>query len=758
VIVKSRNPQLFIATAVLVLVVSVVYSNSFNNGFHFDDYHTVVNNPAIRSLKNIPEFFTNAKTFSILPANQTYRPIVSTTLAFDYWLGHGLNPVYFHLGTFVIYLLQLVAMLLMFRIAMDFIRPDRNHLLLATLAASWYGLHPAMAETVNYIIQRGDVYSTCGVVCALLLYAARPDWRRYGIYLLPYVLALLSKPPAIVLPAILFAWVVMIEAPADGRYRKAVWAAMPSLVVGAALMAFEAAMTPKSFTPSTLSSFAWYITQPYVLLRNFVTFFLPLHLNVDTDLRAFPHLNAEAVAGFAFLAALISAIVLLAMNKQLRLISFGLLWFLIGSLPTALYKLSEVNNDHRLFLPYIGMALACVWTGYLLVELLARRGLSPWIWKGATALALILLSSYGWAAHVRNRVWHSNLSLWYDDVLKCPHNGRGLMNYGLAQMDAGHFQIALHYFEQAEKYTPNYPTLEINLGIVNGILADQGHPALAAIAQQHFLRAIALDPADDQTHAYYGRWLLFQGDMQRAIQQLSLAVRLNPRALMQRNLLIEAETEAGDSVAARQIEEATLKIAPSDQAAKAALLPTPLSAAYWINQSMKEYQRGQYLLAIALARRALQIDPHSAAAFNNIGASYGAMRQWDKAVQYERLALQYDPALTIARNNLALFLQKKVPGSALSPQAVSVARLLNLSLRQYQAGNYQECICSAQTALKIDPSSAAAWNNIAAGYSAMGQWPQAIAAAQRALAIEPGFALAKNNLAWAKSHVSRGTH
>jgi tetratricopeptide (TPR) repeat protein len=753
--VKSRNQQLWIAIAALVLAVGLVYGNSFNNGFHFDDYHTVVNNPAIRSLKNIPRFFTNARTFSILPANQTYRPLVSTTLAIDYWMGHGLKPFYFHLGTFLVYLLQLVAMLLLFRIAMDFIRPGQNHLLLATLAAAWYGLHPAMAETVNYIIQRGDVYAACGVVCALLLYAARPHWRRYGIYLLPYALALLSKPPAIVLPALLFAWVAMIEAPAERRYRKAAWAALPSIAVGAALMGFEAAMTPKSFTPSTLSSFAWYITQPYVLLRNFVTFFLPLHLNVDTDLRAFPHLNADAIAGFAFLAALISAILLLAMHKQLRLISFGLLWFLIGSLPTALYKLSEVNNDHRLFLPYIGMALACTWAGYLVVEWFAGRVASPWIWKGATALTLILISAYGWAAHIRNRVWHNNLSLWYDDVLKCPHNGRGLMNYGLAQMDAGHYQIALHYFEQAEKYTPNYPTLEINLGIVNGVLANEGHPALVAVARQHFLRAIALDPSDDQVHVYYGRWLLFQGDAQQAIQQLSRAVRLNPEALMQRNLLIQAEAEAGNTSAAHRIEQETLQLAPSDQAAKSALNSMPQTAAYWINQSLGQYQQGQYLLAIALARRALQIDPHSAAACNNIGASYGAMRQWDKAVKYETLALQYDPDLTIARNNLALFRQKKVPGGALSPQAASVARLLNLSLQQYQAGNYKECIRSAHLALEIDPRSAAAWNNIAAADSAMRNWPQAIAAAQKALAIQPNFTLARNNLAWAKAHLSR---
>jgi len=46
------------------------YSNHFQNEFHFDDSHTIVNNAFLRDLKNIPRFFTDATTFSSLPANQ----------------------------------------------------------------------------------------------------------------------------------------------------------------------------------------------------------------------------------------------------------------------------------------------------------------------------------------------------------------------------------------------------------------------------------------------------------------------------------------------------------------------------------------------------------------------------------------------------------------------------------------------------------------------------------------------------------------
>ena len=102
----DRKTVLVLA-AVLAAVV-LVYLGHFQNGFHFDDSHTVVRNPFIRNLHNIPKFFTDARTFSILPRNRSYRPIVSTSLAIDYWLGCELELFYFQLSTFLWFLVQLI--------------------------------------------------------------------------------------------------------------------------------------------------------------------------------------------------------------------------------------------------------------------------------------------------------------------------------------------------------------------------------------------------------------------------------------------------------------------------------------------------------------------------------------------------------------------------------------------------------------------------------------------------------------------------
>jgi hypothetical protein len=169
-----------IGLALMLGAICLAYSNSFHNGFHFDDFHTVVDNPAIRSLHTIPRFFRDATTFSVLPANRTYRPMVSTTLALDYALGRGYAPVWFHVGTFGLFLGLVVLLDALYLLLLGRIRPSPENAWIALFGAAWFGLHPAMAETVNYVIQRGDLYCTLGCVGALFLFAQYPRLRRTG--------------------------------------------------------------------------------------------------------------------------------------------------------------------------------------------------------------------------------------------------------------------------------------------------------------------------------------------------------------------------------------------------------------------------------------------------------------------------------------------------------------------------------------------------------------------------------------------------
>jgi Flp pilus assembly protein TadD len=617
-----------LAVGGLLAAVTLTYSNHFENGFHFDDSHTVVDNPWIRTLHNAPKFFTDARTFSVLPANRSYRPLVSLALAIDYRLGHGLNPAWFQASTFFWYLLQLVMMYCLFRRICDLTLPGPRNQWIALFAAALYGLHPAMAETVNYVIQRGDLYSTAGVIAALLIYASFPRARRFGLYLGPLGAALLSKPPALVFPAILFAYIWLFE---ETRCFEALKRSFPALLFTCAFGSLIQAMTPKSWTAGAASAFAYRLTQPLVALRYFRTFFFPNHLSADTDHQAVTSLLQDnAWLGFVFVIVVVLLAIRCSKSRTWRPAAFGLWWFLLALIPASIFPLAEVENDHRMFFPFVGLALAVSWTIARAATYRAATVRERFLRAAAASLCLIVLAACALGTRHRNEVWRTDESLWHDVTVKSPHNGRGLMNYGLTQMTKGDARRALDYFERALAYNPAYSTLEINLGIANGLLNRD------ATAERHFLRALQLAPGDPISHYFYARWLNQKGRSPEAAIHAQQASAGNPDYLAARALITEIRARMG---------------APA---------PTPVTPEAYLNVSLAHHQAGRFPESIDAARKALELKPDYPEAWNNIAAAYEAMRMWDPAIAAAREALKLRPEFQLARNNLLWSEQQKL--------------------------------------------------------------------------------------------------
>ncbi len=269
-----------------------------------------------------------------------------------------------------------------------------------------------------------------------------------------------------------------------------------------------------------------------------------------------------------------------------------------------------------------------------------------------------MLAAY--VLHLHGHVRTDEHSFLLDGTQESPQEGRELMSDGMAQMKRGAYPSALEYFTRALRYAPNNSALETKLGIVNGALADAGDHSRTAEAERHFLRSISLAPNDDNPHAGYGAWLYRHGRTPDAIAQLKVAVVLNPLHLAQRDLLIQAETSAGDLGAARQAARDALRQAPDDSVALQALQNLPAHyATYWIYLSLTQYQQGRFQECIESARKALLLEPDNAEAYNNIGAAFGAMQQWDEAIRNAKKALELNPDFKLARNNLAWALAQK---------------------------------------------------------------------------------------------------
>lgn len=641
------------ATALLVLV-GAAYANHFHNAFHFDDFHTIEQNLYIRSLANIPRFFTDSTTFSNLPTHQVYRPLLTTTLAIDWALGGG-KPIAFHVSTFGFYLIFLAAIFSFFLQLLD------NDLRWAFAATALFALHPVCAETVNYIVQRAEILSTLGVVASLSLYLAKPAWRRFGLYLVPLFLALLVKPPALVAPILLFGALYCTAVPA----RRAVREAVPALIVCAGTAILLSRMSAPTFAPGGGSPYLYRLTEAGVILHYFTSFFAPLHLSADSDWHLVTGIGDPiALAGLAFLAVTIAAIVWLFRRPDTRAIAYGLFWFLIALFPTSWMPLAEPENDHRMFFPFVGLALAAAATLKWICD--RWRVSLPWLPR-AVAGALVLTSLVEAKATVaRNEVWRTEESLWRDVTIESPLNGRGHMNYGLALMARGDYVSALRSFERAHVLLPAYFILEINMGIGKGALGRD------AEAERHFIRALELEPLRYESHYFYARYLLGKGRLPDALLHAKLALQSNTNALDARHLLMQLYTATVDWQQLDALVRDTVAIVPADpvtlgyQRSVAAHLtapaPAPSTPEDWLAQSLTFYNLGRFDDCIRAAREALKLRPNYAEAYNNMAAAYNSMHRWDEGIHAADEALRINPQFQIARNNRQWAVSQKQAG------------------------------------------------------------------------------------------------
>lgn len=586
----------------LAVLLAVAYSNHFRNGFHFDDSHSIQDNVYVRSLSNIPRYFTDATTFSVLPLNQSYRPLLQTTFAIDYWMGGGYNPLAFQIQTFIWYLLLLVATASLYHAI------TRSEWI-ALAATALFGLHPVCAETVNYIVQRGDLLSTLGVVFGLVVYIRWPRWRAYGLYLIPAILAALVKPPALVFPALLGAYVYLF----DNR-SSVVRSVVPSVVMVIVIGWWLSHMTPPTATTGASSRSLYLWTQPFVSMRYFSMFFAPIGLSADNDwgLVSGPG-DSRVLIGLLFVAALLIAIWRTSLRDATKPIAFGLAWFVITLLPTSLTPLAEVANDHRMFFPFIGLSLAVVVAAALLLQRLVAAPSRAAV--GATAMAIVLIAQSA-GVYARNEVWRTDESLWRDVTAKSPNNGRGWMNYGLTLMGRGDYRGAIDAYNRALPLTPNYHLLEINMGIAYGQVQQPVE------AERHFLRAVALEPVDWRSHIFFARWLA--------------QVRRAPDALAHARI-------------AKELNPSDLSVLPIEQS----VIIADNTAEYHLARSLAEYQMGRYRESIASAQRAIAVRPGYAEAWNNIAAGHIALKEFEAGIAAGEEALKYNPALQIARNNVA---------------------------------------------------------------------------------------------------------
>lgn len=531
---------------VLAAAVGLAYANSFGIGFYFDDIFGIAENPSLRSLANVPSYFTDPFTLTTVRDNVDVRPVLQVSYALN-WAISGSNPWSYHA---VNILLHLVAALTVFVVVRDHVwwpaesrGPDGAARFPAAGCALLFALAPLNSQALDYGWARSALLMTVFYLGAFLAsLRGRLVWAG-----LLHALALWTKAVALTLPVALLAYACIYRDRSRHPtllswlrgWQRLVLPLGSLAALNVLYLLHRKLVLPPWFADANKQPWVtpevWLMSQWSALLEYVRLFAWPSGLSVDHD---FPYATSLAQPrAWLALAVLLAWIGLVARHARRHPVpAFATAWFFVTlSIESSLFPLAEVINDHR---PYIatslGLALLLAWGLWQACGLLGES-------RGPAAFAAVVAAACLLAIPVirhRNWEWQDPERLWRATVETSPGNGRAWMNLGTKCMQRGALVEARQCFEKARELSPNYAHVYMNLSVLD---AHEGRIAEAVVNAE---KGVQLMPEGAAPRYYLGQALAKAGRWDEADAAYHKSLELDPRHERSRTALEGLATES----------------------------------------------------------------------------------------------------------------------------------------------------------------------------------------------------------------------
>jgi len=627
----NRYSNLF-GLAIIILLGILVYSNSFNCSFHFDDYQNIVDNTKIRNLSDIYAWWNFYPT----------RPFGIFTFALNYHFNR-LDLWPYHLVNLIIHLINACLIwwltnLIFSTSAMKDQAIASHKKIIAFMTALLFVSHPLATQSVTYIVQRLASLVAMFYLLSLALYVkARLSHTGKTMKIvfftgsfLSAILAMLTKENAFTLPfaVVLFEMFFLRTKKLSLNFKDyrvlLLLAAFLGVVIIIPLKVSVSVFKP--ILPSighnyTITPLNYLFTQFSVILKYIQLLIFPVNLKLDYDFPvADTFFRTRTLLSFLVLSGLIILSILLF--KKQRIISFGILWFFLTlSIESSIIPIVDVIYEHRTYLPSFGF--------FLIISSVLYRLLWDKYKYLAIAVFVIIIGLNSYLTFERNKVWKDNLTLWSDNADKTPNLARSISNRGVAYGSLGQRDKAIADCSRAIEIDPKYRDAYFNRGISYSEIG-QWDKAIA-----DYSKVVMIDP--DFTMAYYNRGLANGnlGQWNQTIADYSRVIGMEP-----------GNSEAFYNRGVAFLNLGQLDKAIADFSKTVNIDPKHNQALYTRGNAYGNL--GQWDKAISDYTKAITIDPNFKVAYLNRGVAYGNLDQWAKAITDYTSAIRLDPTFTTA--------------------------------------------------------------------------------------------------------------
>lgn len=465
---RQRLPQ-FILLAVLVFI---AYSFMLQGAFKsMDDHALIIDNENIRSFAGLGKTFSS----SYFAGNSYYRPLILAghTIEYHFW---GLNPLYYYLTNMFVHI-AVVGMV--FLIAELLI----GRRLTAFFVALLFAIHPIHWEQVSNVSGRAILLCAFFYLSAFWLFCLADRKKKMGLYALSavcFVLALLCKESAVMLPVLLVVYKIAFSpAPLVRRFAPAnFFAIVPFVVIDLAYVVLRKslAMTNLFYWPSIPEAILGFLSFLRGTLTYLRLFIFPVDLHFD---RARPVLLSFADPQVWMTVGFYAALVILLAKFWKRLspvVLFFIVWFFVELFPVCQLIVSIGVQpgfislaEHFLYTPSVGaFALMVLFFEWLKRYLKARNIVSAPIWSTSVAGLLVFL----FLGTVQQNIYSSNeIAMFEQSVARYPYNVRVRNSLALAYAYNSKFDKAEEHFRKVIEIDPF--DIRGRIGLAKA-LCDQG--------------------------------------------------------------------------------------------------------------------------------------------------------------------------------------------------------------------------------------------------------------------------------------------
>jgi len=499
--IQAMQTKLGKVTLLFLLIGIGLFFNARNNPFHYDDHHSIQYNPHIRSLLNIPHFFSNPHTFSSQRTGFMFRPVLLISYALNYaWGGQEVQGyrwvnLVIHVGCTV--LLYLLAVCLTGK-------ED-----LATGIGLVFLVHPAHGELINYISSRSDLLVSLFYLGGCWLVAQGTTRGRWWS-LVAYGGGVLTKSVAITFPAMAF-----FLSKDRGEKLRVRSSLLFSLALGVISVVYLTIIWSNRFLASSAAKAPRTIdVQIWSQIKAFVyylwLFVIPTQLNVEHQFETSLTLwDPTTLLAGLFLVSLGAGIISIG-NRLLRV---GGIWFVLTLLPASLVPLNILVSERRVYLASAGLIIIGVWAWWGLFQRRAVLG---------KVIGVVACLVFAGMCIQRNQVWSSEIELWEDAVQKAPGMYRARLNLGIEYEKAERLEDALQELRVGLELKPDNADAWVIMGNID---KERGEGEQAEAA---YLRALEIDPDLEGVYHNLGNlYLIDRGENEKAIAFYEECLRRN---------------------------------------------------------------------------------------------------------------------------------------------------------------------------------------------------------------------------------------